>query len=176
MKTVFVNPERCIGCRQCEAATGLETDWGVVVDDCPGASAPGVWAAGDVAETRDRLTGDRYVHAIWPNADAHGRVVAERMLGFDTRYPGAERMNSLRHLGLPLVAAGRMDGTQELRVAGEGTLRKLVLEDNRIVGFRLTGDIRGAGAYRALMLAGRDVGPCRPDLLDPGFRLAGLAA
>jgi NAD(P)H-nitrite reductase large subunit len=158
------------------AESGLEVGWGIPVDATLATSRPDVWAAGDVAETADRLTGKRYVHAIWPNATAQGRVVAERLLGYDTVYEGAEIMNSLRHLGLPLIAAGAVQGTGELRVRHGESLRKIVLNENRIVGFRLAGDIRGAGIYRSLMLRRVDVSHFRDELLAPGFGAGMLAA
>lgn len=155
--------------------SGIETDWGVIVDDALATNVPGVWAAGDVAETRDRVTGRRYVHAIWPNAVAQGRVVAERLLGFDTVYAGAESMNSLRHLDVPLIAVGARDGEDTLRVARDGWLRKIFVEDGKIVGFRLAGNISGAGFYRSLMLRGVDIRRFGPDLAEPGFGLGQLA-
>lgn len=156
--------------------SGIACGWGVPVDETLATNRPHVWAAGDVAETADRLTGRRYVHAIWPNAVAQGRVVAERILGYDTVYEGSEIMNSLRHLGVPLIAAGEVTGDEELRAGRGDSLRTIVLKDNRIVGFRLAGDVRGAGAYRALMLRGTDVADLRGELLDPAFGLARLAA
>lgn len=156
------------------AGSGLDLDWGVRVDDSLRTNLPDVYAAGDVAETRDILTGERYVHAFFPNAVSQGRVVAEHMLGFETRYPGAESMNSLRHLGVPLVAAGAPRG-EELRLRDGAVLRKIYLADRRIVGFRLAGDIRGAGVYRALMLKGADVMAYGRRLLDPGFGAGAVA-
>ncbi len=156
--------------------SGIACGWGIPVDETLATNRPHVWAAGDVAETADRLTGRRYVHAIWPNAAAQGRVVAERMLGYETIYEGSEIMNSLRHLGVPLIAAGQVSGDEELRAGRGDSLRTIILKDNRIVGFRLVGDVRGAGAYRSLMLRGTDVAAMRDDLLVPGFGLARLAA
>ena len=156
--------------------SGLEVGWGIPVDDTLATSLPGVWAAGDVAETTDRVTGERYVHAIWPNAVAQGKVVAERILGYDVRYGGAEIMNSLKHMGLPLIAAGAVKGDRELRASHHGTLRKLVLENDRIVGFRLAGDLRGAGVYRSLMLKKVDIRPFGTEVLEPTFGIHRLAA
>lgn len=156
--------------------SGVETDWGVIVDDALATNVPRVWAAGDVAETRDRLTGRRYVHAIWPNAVAQGCVVAERVLGYDTVYAGAESMNSLRHLGVPLIAAGASSGQETLRVARDGWLRKIFIDDGRIVGYRLAGNIGGAGLYRSLMLRGIDVRRFGPELAEPGFGIGQLVS
>src|SRR5665811_2536709 len=46
----------------------IASGWGIHVDDGLRTSVPGVVAAGDVAEAADWLTGERYVHAIFPNA------------------------------------------------------------------------------------------------------------
>lgn len=154
--------------------SGLELDWGVRVDDNLRTSFSDIYAAGDVAETRDRLTGGRYVHALFPNAVDQGRVVAEHILGFDTRYPGAESMNSLKHVGVPLVAAGAPRG-EALCLRDGPVLRKIFVENGRITGFRLASDIRGAGVYRVLMLKGADVTPYGRRLLDPEFGAGSVA-
>jgi nitrite reductase (NADH) large subunit len=156
------------------AGSGIETDWGVRVDDRLRTSVPDVWAAGDVAETFDLFTGERYVHAIFPNAVAQARVVALNILGYDTVYPGAESMNSLKHLGLPVMAVGGMAGEEQLRARHGDALRKIFLKDGRIVGFRLAGDISAAGVYRSLMLRRADIRPIASRLLDPTFGAGAL--
>jgi len=148
--------------------SGIETKWGVLVDDHLRTSDPNIYAAGDVAETFDRFTGERYVHAIFPNAVTQGKVAAYNLLGWDLPYEGSDNMNSLKHLGLPVMAVGRMEG-EEMRVGRNGVLRKIYLQDNRIVGFRLTGDVSGAGIYRSLMNKQVDVGPFKHRLLEPTF-------
>ena len=152
--------------------SGLDIGWGIRVDNRMRTNLPNIWAAGDVAETFDLMNGERYVHAIWPNATAQGAVVGRDMLGFSADYEGAERMNSMKHLGLPIMAVGESTGTETLRRRDGDKLRKIFLDDGRIVGFRLAGDIRGAGTYRALMLKGTDVSGFGEDLLDPRFRIS----
>jgi NAD(P)H-nitrite reductase large subunit len=151
--------------------SGLDVGWGVRVDNRMRTNLPNIWAAGDVAETFDRMSGDQYVHAIWPNATAQGEVVGRDILGFSADYQGAERMNSMKHLGLPIMAVGESTGQETLRRRNGARLRKIFLDEGRIVGFRLVGDIRGAGTYRALMLKGTDVSRFGEDLLDPRFRI-----
>jgi NAD(P)H-nitrite reductase large subunit len=148
--------------------SGIEMGWGVLVDDHLRTNIPDIYAAGDVAETFDRLTGERYVHAIFPNAVAQAQVVAYNLLGWEMAYEGADSMNSLKHLGLPLMAVGQMEG-EELRLRRNGLLRKIYLQDDRIVGFCLTGDVSGAGIYRSLMNKRADVGPFKHRLLERGF-------
>lgn len=149
------------------AGSGIETGWGVVVDDHLQTNVDGVYAAGDVAETRDRMSGERYVHANFPNAIAQAQVVASALLGFPNRYAGSESMNSLKHLGLEVIAVGAQRGAEELRYRMGDVLRRIFLENGRIVGFRLAGDIRGAGVYRSLMLRRVDTAAFKHRLLDP---------
>jgi nitrite reductase (NADH) large subunit len=149
------------------AGSGIETHWGVIVDDYLRTNAPDIYAAGDIAEVHDRLTGERYVHAIFPNAVAQGQCVALNLLGWKVLYEGAESMNSLKHLGLPVVAVGAQSGAEILRLRRGSTLRQIVLDEGRIVGFRLVGDTRQAGLLRSLMLRRVDVRPLRDLLLDP---------
>ncbi len=157
------------------AGTGLQMGWGLHVDDRLDTNIANIRAAGDVAETRDRMTGKQFVHAIFPNAVAQARIVAERLLGYDVRYEGAESMNSLRHLGLPVIAVGNQTGESELKARTGDSLRKIALTEGRIVGFRLAGDIRGAGIYRSLMLRQVDVSRYGDQLLEPGFGPTRLA-
>jgi NAD(P)H-nitrite reductase large subunit len=90
------------------ASSGIEHRWGVSVDDRLRTSVKDVYAAGDVVEAPDRLTGECYVHAIFPNAIEQGHVVGLNLAGFDVRYEGAERMNSLKHLIGDIRAAGAL--------------------------------------------------------------------
>ena len=162
------------------SGSGIAAGWGVQVDDHLRTNDPHIYAAGDVAETIDRITGERYVHAIFPNAVAQGRIVAYNLLGWDTAYEGADNMNSLKHLGLPVMAVGLMEG-EELRVRQDGSLRKVFLQNDRIVGFRLTGDISSAGIYLSLMNRRENIAAFKDRLLEPGFgmgymtQMAGIA-
>ena len=78
-------------------------------------------------------------------------------------------MNSLKHLGLPIMAVGLKEGDEILQDKRNGTLRTLYIKENRLVGFQLAGDIRAAGVLRTLMLQGTDVRSLKGHLLDPNF-------
>jgi NAD(P)H-nitrite reductase large subunit len=147
----------------------IDSGWGIRVDDHLRTSAPDVFAAGDVAEAADRMTGERFVHAIFSNAVTQADVAARNILGDDIAYPGAESMNSLKHLGVPVVSVGAMDGERLLRWRHGSALRKVWLVDDRIVGFRLAGEIGGAGALRTLMLRRDDVTRYGDSLALPDF-------
>jgi NAD(P)H-nitrite reductase large subunit len=151
------------------AGSGIDYRWGICVDDQLRASVPDVYAAGDVVEAPDRLTGETYVHAIFPNAVEQGRVVGLNLAGFDVLYEGAERMNSLKHLGVPVLAAGLKEGDEQLSARVDGGWRTLYLKENRLVGYQLVGDIRAAGALRTLLVRQEDVRRLKDHLLEANF-------
>ena len=149
--------------------SGVNHGWGITVDEYLRTNLDDVYAAGDVVEVPDLLTGETYVHAIFPNAVEQGNVVGLNLLGFDTRYEGAHRMNSLKHLDLPIMAAGLKTGDEMLQTRKNGNLRTIYLMDNNMVGFQLVGDIKAAGVLRALMNNRQNIGGLKDRLLDPNF-------
>ena len=153
--------------------SGITHEWGVHVDDRLRTDAPGVYACGDVAEAADRMSGERYVHAIFPNAVAQAEVVARNVCGDGAVYAGAESMNSLKHLGVPIVAIGAMEGEETFTARDGDSLRKVFVSDGRIVGVRLTGDVRAAGMLRTMMLNREDVSRRGAELVDPRLGMGG---
>ena len=149
--------------------SNIAHNWGITVDSRLRTNAPDVYAAGDCVEVPDRLTGECYVHAIFPNAVEQGRVVGMNLAGYPVEYEGAERMNSLKHLGLPIMAAGEKQGDTILREQHNSSLRTLYLRENHLVGFQIAGDIRAAGVLHALMMQKSDISQLQSRLLDPNF-------
>ncbi|GAB3304440.1 FAD-dependent oxidoreductase [Geodermatophilus aquaeductus] len=71
---------------QLAASAGLEVDNGVVTDHALRASAPGVFAAGDVAASFSLLYGRHLRVEHWANALHGGPAAARSMLGQDVTY------------------------------------------------------------------------------------------
>jgi nitrite reductase (NADH) large subunit len=150
------------------AGSGISIDAGVLVDDHMRTNIPDISAVGDMIVAPNRVSGERYVHGNFPNAIAQAQVAAFDILGWGVSYPGADNMNSLKHLGIRMIVAGRGTG-EEIRVKKGESIRKIYLQNNRIVGFKLMGDISCAGIYRTLMNNKTDVSPFRDRLLNRGF-------
>jgi len=149
--------------------SGIDHKWGITVNEHLRTNAADIYAAGDAVETSDRLTGETYVHAIFPNAVEQGRIVGLNLAGFEVAYEGADRMNSLKHLGLPIMAVGLKSGDEVLQTRQNGHMRTIYLKDNRVIGFQLIGDINAAGVLRALMMRGENIQPYKDRLLSPNF-------
>ena len=149
--------------------SGIAVNRGIEVDAHLHTNAPDIYASGDCIETYDRLTGETFLHAIFPNAVEQGQVAGMNLAGYEVEYGGADRMNSLKHLGLPIMVAGEKQGDKALREQQGTNLRTIYLRENRLVGFQLVGDIRAAGVLHALMSQKSDVSNLESHLLDPNF-------
>jgi NAD(P)H-nitrite reductase large subunit len=149
--------------------SGISYKRGIQVNTKLQTNAPDVFSAGDCIETPDRVTGETFLHAIFPNALEQGRVAGMNMVGYPMEYEGADRMNSLKHLGLPIIAAGEKQGDHILREQHNNSLRTIYIQENRLVGFQLVGDIRAAGVLHSLMIQKSDVSNIQNRLLDPAF-------
>lgn len=130
--------------------SGIEINRGIVVDDHLRSNVPNVYAAGDVAEGPVLVTGAKEVHAIEPTAMEHGRIVGANMVGQDLAYRGSLLMNILDVQELDVASFGVWnDEGAEISVAVnpvEHTYRKLVWDEDRIVGGIIMGPARGIWA------------------------------
>jgi hypothetical protein len=61
---------------------------------------------GEDVKSTNRLTGEINVHAIFRYTVEQGRVVGLNLAGFDIECEGADLMNSLKQLDLPVMAVG----------------------------------------------------------------------
>jgi nitrite reductase (NADH) large subunit len=133
--------------------SGIETRQGITVDAHQQTSVPGIYAAGDVAETKDLVYGDSRVNALWPVAFEQGRVAAYNMAWRPLAYDGSYSRNILRVFGLSIAAAGnaRSDTPQARSETGPDFHRRLALKDGILEGFVLMGEVRNEGLYNDLL-------------------------
>ncbi len=154
----------------------IATNRGILVDDAMRTNLPNVYAAGDVAEATELLSGERRVIPILPNAYRQGKVAGMAMAGGEVSYLGGLVMNSVEVGGIPAISAGLMNPPEgegyeiKRHLDKKGNMyRKMVLKGNRLVGFILIGAVDRAGIYTGLIREGIDVEPFKKRLLDPDF-------
>jgi NADPH-dependent 2,4-dienoyl-CoA reductase/sulfur reductase-like enzyme/pSer/pThr/pTyr-binding forkhead associated (FHA) protein len=152
----------------------------VKVDHTLASSAPGIWAAGDVANVAGEQLG------LWAPAREQGRIAAANMCGAREEYrPGvhyfATRLFDLDFARVGEIAEepGRTSLVDLPRGTGHIAYRKLVLEGGRVKGALLIGErqarVRAIGrGIKRLIDAGVDVGNEAKRLLDPSFDVAGF--
>ena len=147
---------------------GLEVDKGVLVNDRLETQRPDIYAAGDLIQHRGIFYG------IWPASEAQGRIVGINMAGGDALYEGTVMSNRLKVVGIDLVSSGDIDVDGKLehlvkKDEGGFIYRKLVLEDDIIVGCILLGDISGNREILHAMEEKRTVKDLKNDILAKGF-------
>ncbi|NDV20145.1 NAD(P)/FAD-dependent oxidoreductase [Pseudodesulfovibrio sp. JC047] len=140
---------------------GLTTQQGIRVNDFLTTSDADVFAAGDVAEAKDLLTGEYTVRPIWPNAYTQGRYAGMNMAGADTPYTGGMSMNSITYYGLPTISVGETNHADDTEYETtvhldreKSIYRKLIFRENVLVGCILIGDIDAAGFYTSFIKNG----------------------
>lgn len=159
----------------------IEVDYGIRVDDHLQTAIPNIYAAGDVAESKDRLRGEPWVNAIWPVAVEQGKIAGANMAGRPVEYPGSMGRNVMRVMGLDVLSGGLAsvedgDGLWSLsRIEPRKRLyRKLVLRGGTLVGATMIGAIEQGGVLLSTIQRGE---PLRVDperLLEPCFNFATL--
>jgi len=159
----------------------IKVDAGIVVDEHMETSAPGVFAAGDVAECIDIARKTPWVNAIWPEAVAQGRIAGMNMAGRRTAYKGSLSRNVIRIFGMDVMTAGLItppeaEGFDILKVTDSRakTYRKMVFRGDRLVGMVMVNAIEQGGVLMALIQSETPIKLPREALLKPSFNFKQL--
>lgn len=166
----------------------VEKKRGIIVDGNFRTSIPHIYAAGDVIESRDLLSGASRVAATLPNAALQGRLAGRAMAGAPVEYAGNIQFNSLVIFDLNIMTFGHIEGGgpeegYEILVsetASDSPLkaryRRLVLKGNRIVGGIFLNYVERVGLIRSLAMEGVDVRDFKNELLRSDFGFIHLSA
>ncbi len=145
-------------------SSGLAVGKGVLVNDELKTSDPNIFALGECAEHRSRCYG--LVAPLYEMA----KVLANNLLGKDDRYLGSVTATKLKVSGIDLYSAGDLadvEGRQEivLRDGSAGIYKRLIIEDNKIIGAVLYGETTDGPWFFDLIKKQTDISEMRENLI-----------
>jgi len=181
-------------------SAGLETDRGILVSETLQASAPDLFAAGDVAQVFDPFSGRAVLDVLWGVAVAQGRAAGLNMAGHTVAYRKGVPFNVTRLAGLtttiigtvgsgrdadlPGIARGDSEtwrhlpeslrGSGQIAVQGDFEVSRLrvLVGESTLAGALVMGDQALSRPLHHLIAAQADISPIRETLLRGGADLA----
>ncbi|MGF7046968.1 nitrite reductase (NADH) large subunit [Paenibacillus sp. DS2015] len=144
---------------------GIEVNRGIIVNDFLETSIKGVYAVGECAEHRGIAYG--LVAPLYEQ----GMVLAKRLVGVETAgYAGSVTSTKLKVSGVDVFSAGYFKdepSTRSLRYQDDidGVYKKIVLQDDRMIGAVLFGDTSDGASLFSLIKSGESIAGREKELL-----------
>ncbi len=180
-------------CTELALAAGLKTDRGILVNEYLQTSDPDIFAAGDVSQIYDPLTGRSSIDNLWHPGRKQGRAAALNMAGQVEIYQRTVAVNVLL-LGnimttiIGAIGSGRDEGpVYTTRGSSETWLQlpntlatesstdvshlRLMVGEKTILGALVMGDQKIARPIRELINNQVDISPIRAQLLNASAEL-----
>ncbi|MFZ7101215.1 MAG: NAD(P)/FAD-dependent oxidoreductase [Peptococcaceae bacterium] len=131
----------------------IQCQQGVLVDKYMRTNVPGVYAAGDVAQGTNLLTGEQQIIGLWANGRYQGRTAGRNMAGLAEALPGNIPHNITHFMGMDFVGIGdvRNYTRTEKRYDGQ-RFSQLFWQDERLTGANFVDDYTSSGALKTGMI------------------------
>jgi len=190
-----------IGIRPClelVQGTGLTLDRGILADEHLQTNDPDIFAAGDVAQVFDPLSGRAVLDSLWNPARDQGQVAGMNMAGHKTAYLKSPPFNVTRLAGLTTTIIGAVGHGLDKDVVGiargdSETWRdlpdaieaqsgfdinhmRLVIGKKELIGAIVMGDQKLSWPLQKMIAGGADISPIREKVLIPDAPIADLIA
>lgn len=178
--------------------SGLQVDRGILVDEYLRTSATDIFAAGDVAQVYDPVTGKSILDSLWGPAREQGSIAGMNMIGIQTVYSKPVAFNVTRLAGLTTTIIGRVGHGKDDDLIGiargdsemwrqlpdsiaaqqdfEINRLRIMLGESTILGAVVMGDQTLSHVLQSLVSQCVDITSIRTRLLEPGAPLADLIA
>lgn len=148
---------------------GVKVERGIVVaPETMQTSNPDIYAAGDCTVSTDMLDGNRKIIALWFNATRQGEVAGSQMAGGELTMEGSYSVNAIDFFGMRICTCGLINAKgeeySEKIVTDCDSYKRLVIKDNKLVGFVLINSSENAGVYTSLIANGVDLSSLEGDV------------
>lgn len=159
-------------------STGVRTRKGIVVNEKMETNVPGIYAAGDVTESRN-LYGEYSLNFTWYSAVEQGWVAGCNMIGAERRLTQSVCLNVLKGLDFVCAAISQMppslDDCEVLtnEIGGQGIFEKIVLSKGRIIQYQgVKVSVDKIGFMYQVIKTGRNIEKYKNQLFRAGFGAA----
>jgi NAD(P)H-nitrite reductase large subunit len=185
-------------CMELTQGTNLTVDRGILVDEHLQTSVPDIFAAGDVAQVFDPLSGHSVLDSLWSPARGQGQVAGMNMAGRKTAYLKSPPFNVTRLAGLTTTIIGAVGRGQDDDIVGiargdSETWRdlpdaieaqsgfdvnhmRLLIGEKTLIGAVVMGDQKLSWPLEKMIANGADISPIREKLMLPNAPIADLIA
>lgn len=143
-------------CTELAEKAELEVNRGIITDtQTMQTSDSNIYAAGDCCVSTDMLDGSKKIIALWPNAVQQGTVAGAQMAGADLTVGGTYSVNAIDFFGLRICTCGLINAQGDeyrdiIKKDGE-EYKRLILKEDKLVGFVLINCSQNAGIYTSLI-------------------------
>ena len=177
---------------------GVEVDRGILVNEYMQTNDLNIYAAGDVAQVHDPITGRAVLDSLWGPARQQGYAAGLNMAGKKTAYVKSAPFNVTRLAGLTTtiigtVGRGRDDDVVGIARGDSETWRhlpeaivaqagfevnhlRLLLGEKTLLGAIVMGDQKLSFPLEKIISNNLDISPIREKLLAPNARIADVIA
>lgn len=132
--------------------SGIKCNNGILINDCCQTNIDYIYAAGDVAEGKDFITGETTIQGNWITAVEQGEIAGLNAIGIKVKYEGSLKNNTTEVFGYDLAVIGYFNDnapkTKSFFNEFTGVYRKVFLDsDNTVIGVTLLNNTNEAGIY-----------------------------
>jgi NADPH-dependent 2,4-dienoyl-CoA reductase/sulfur reductase-like enzyme len=133
----------------------VAADNGILVDGYMRTSMPGLYAAGDVAQRTNLLSGGSQMIGSWGNARYQGRTAGRNMAGGNEFFPGNIPHYITHFMGLDFVGIGDVDGHDKMEKKYDGKRYiQLFWKNGLLTGANFVDSYTESGAIKNAMIKG----------------------
>ena len=176
----------------------IQTERGILANQFMQTSIQNIYAAGDVAQVYDPMSGRSIIDSLWNPAREQGYTAGLNMAGKETPYLKSAPFNVTRLAGLTTTIIGTVGNGQDADLLGiargdsetwrelpdaiaaqsgfETNRLRLMLDEKKIIGAIVMGDQTLSTPIQKLVEAQADISPIRTQLLAPHAPVADIIA